>query len=500
MLSAGEVLLKIFLLLSGLFAGSIFVGCGCKAENDPGAGNESRLFTQEPVFRNSLWGPIREVKEGVVLSMGNDNAGGRTRRGTGANRETGRSRGSGTTCETGTSRGSGTTRETEVTRENNKRKVKGLPLGIKDKGVFSRFNNKIRVEIPPYVTKKSTSILVDKARRVLILYYKKIPIKIYPIALGFTPKGDKKKRGDGRTPEGDYYICEALHKNLASRYGARSFRLSYPNTEDARRGLRGGLITDRQFQAVRSAITSKKTPPQNTPLGSSLRIHGGGVKKDWTAGCIAMRDGDIVELYKVVGLKTPVRIKPSSVPNDRDNDSIPDSLDILIGAKKLVLNGASYKGGYLKLKYPMGDVPKNMGVCSDVVVRAFRNAGYDLQKLIYLDSRRHRKRYPGIWRGDKRPDRSIDHRRVNNLLQYFSSHFKLINRKIVDHNRATLLPGDVVFMDTLNRAGPSHVGIISNNVGKNGYPKVINNWTVGYKTSEMELLPQIPVTHHFRIN
>lgn len=152
------------------------------------------------------------------------------------------------------------------------------------------------------------------------------------------------------------------------------------------------------------------------------------------------------------------------------------------------------------MTYPMGDVPENMGVCSDVIVRAFRNAGYDLQKLIYKDSQRHRKRYPGIWRGGKRPDRSIDHRRVNNLLPYFSAHFKLINRKIGDHNRATLLPGDIVFMDTLNRAGPSHVGIISNILGKNGYPKVINNWTVGYKTSEMELLPHIPVTHHFRIN
>lgn len=374
-----------------------------------------------------------------------------------------------------------------------------LPVGVKDKGVFSQLDDKFSIEVPSYVSKKTTRILVNKARRVMVLYHESTPIKVYPIALGFTPKGDKKKRGDGKTPEGKYYICEMLEKNLAARYGARSLRLSFPNVADAVAGRRRGAVSAKQLAAIRAAVKAKKMPPQNTPLGSSIRIHGGGVARDWTAGCVAMRNGDVTELYGLVGLGTKVRVVASRTPGDRDNDGIPDQVDILMGAKKLVLNGASYKSGYFEMKYPMGDLPSHIGVCSDVVIRAFRNGGYDLQKLIHRDIKKHRRRYPEVYNKKSRADPSIDHRRVRNMLPYFKANYKLVDRGLTAKNRKGYLPGDIIFMDTLTRSGPDHIGIISDELAPNGYPKVINNWTVGYKTSEMNLLPSVPVTHHFRI-
>jgi uncharacterized protein YijF (DUF1287 family) len=368
-------------------------------------------------------------------------------------------------------------------------------LGIKDRGVFSRFDPRVRLRIPANVNRNRTSILINKAKRILVLKHRGVPVKVYPVALGFNPKGHKVKLGDGRTPEGKYYISEALHRNLARKYGARSLRLSYPNIRDGQRGLRRGLISPVQLQSIRAAVRAARTPPQNTALGSSIRIHGGGVGTDWTAGCIAMRDADIIELYKHVKVGTPVEVRSRSSGRDRDRDGIPDQVDILIGARKAAFNGAKYQGGYHRMKYPMGDVPASIGVCTDVIVRAVRNAGIDLQKLLHEHIKRNPRRYPWI----RRPDPSIDQRRVKNLLVLFRARYKLIGRKVNASTRHRLMPGDIVLLDTLSKRGPDHIGIITDTMGRNGYPTVINNWTYGYTTSAMDLLPHVPVTHHFRI-
>jgi uncharacterized protein YijF (DUF1287 family) len=175
---------------------------------------------------------------------------------------------------------------------------------------------------------------------------------------------------------------------------------------------------------------------------------------------------------------------------DTDRDGIPDRLDVLLGARKLVANHAKYTEGYFKIPYPAGDVPREVGVCSDTIVRAFRNAGLDLQKLVAEDVRAARAAYPFV----KRPDTNIDHRRVKTLLRWFERHVPPVAAT------APLRPGDVVFMDTFpSRPGPDHVGIISDRAGGSGHPLVINNWTVGYEEGEMDLLPFVPVTHRFRL-
>jgi uncharacterized protein len=179
---------------------------------------------------------------------------------------------------------------------------------------------------------------------------------------------------------------------------------------------------------------------------------------------------------------------------DPDHDGIPSSLDVLLGAKKTVLLGTPYRETYRTLAYPNGDVPRDEGVCSDVVVRALRNAGYDLQALIQEDRRLAPSAYPGI----EEPDANIDHRRVRNLLVYFTRHFEALP---VDGGGSALgyLPGDILLFDTMGDSRPEHIGIVSDTLGPSGRPYVINAWTNGFVTAEMDLLALVPVTHRFRV-
>jgi uncharacterized protein YijF (DUF1287 family) len=137
----------------------------------------------------------------------------------------------------------------------------------------------------------------------------------------------------------------------------------------------------------------------------------------------------------------------------------------------------------------MGDVPRSVGVCSDTIVRAYRNAGIDLQRLVAEDIRAAPAAYPTVLK----PNASIDHRRVKTLLIWFLRHVPQVRQ-------GPARPGDVVFLDTFpDRPGPDHVGIISDRMAPSGMPFVINNWTVGYSEGEMDLLPLVQVTHRFRM-
>lgn len=164
----------------------------------------------------------------------------------------------------------------------------------------------------PSVAKPEVSyrILVKKSERKLYLFRiengKDKPAKTYNIALGNAPTGHKRRQGDGATPEGDYYIT---HKNPKSNFYL-SLGVSYPNIQDADAGLKSGLITQAQHKAVSDAIHSNAKPPQNTRLGGDIFIHGGGVGRDWTLGCVALENEDIKELFDLLPVKTPVKIVP----------------------------------------------------------------------------------------------------------------------------------------------------------------------------------------------
>ncbi|MEW6607922.1 MAG: L,D-transpeptidase [bacterium] len=157
---------------------------------------------------------------------------------------------------------------------------------------------------------RSPKIVIIKSKNMLSLYEGNILIKSYSISLGLNPVDDKIKRGDCCTPEGEFYICQ---KRPWSQFGPRSMLISYPNIEDAERGLQEGLISRREHDEIVKAINRKKIPPQNTRLGSYLFIHGEGMEgngkmDNWTLGCIAMFNEDIEELYEYVEVGTPIFI------------------------------------------------------------------------------------------------------------------------------------------------------------------------------------------------
>jgi L,D-transpeptidase catalytic domain len=148
-------------------------------------------------------------------------------------------------------------------------------------------------------------IVVEKGARRLTLYSGGERVRVFRVALGFEPAGDKEKQGDGRTPEGDFHVCM---KNERSKFFL-SLGLSYPNAEDAERGLRDRLITRAQHKEITSALARGAKPPWNTPLGGEIFIHGGGTASDWTWGCVALANEQIKELFDAVPLGTPVRIE-----------------------------------------------------------------------------------------------------------------------------------------------------------------------------------------------
>lgn len=216
-----------------------------------------------------------------------------------------------------------------------------------------------------------------------------------------------------------------------------------------------------------------------------------------TLAALPLRAGDRAELSALGA----VRVTPAKkgALRDRDGDGIPDSVDAMLGARKAALNGAAYTEGYEKLAYPGGDVARDKGVCTDVVVRALRNAGLDLQKALHEDMVAKPSRY-GL--GGKKPDPSIEHRRVRRLLPWFRAHYvELPTEFDADATgRDAWLPGDVVFMETIaSRKGPDHVGLVSDLTDPTGQPQIVNNWTNGFSTGDMPLLTFVAITHRFRL-
>lgn len=144
---------------------------------------------------------------------------------------------------------------------------------------------------------------------------------------------------------------------------------------------------------------------------------------------------------------------------DYDEDGIDDYSDILLGAKKEAINHSHYRSAYYEGGYP----PDTEGVCTDVIWRALREAGYNLKDLIDEDIKNNIDQYPNI---DK-PDPNIDFRRVKNLIVYFNRNtLKLTNDP---YDIATWMPGDIVIF------GTNHIAIISDKRNKEGIAYIIHN-------------------------
>jgi len=162
---------------------------------------------------------------------------------------------------------------------------------------------------------------------------------------------------------------------------------------------------------------------------------------------------------------------------------------VLEGAVRQVGVTVVYDGTYRRLAYPGGDVPPERGVCTDVVVRAYRNAGIDLQVLVHEDMRRAFGAYPQVW-GARRPDRNIDHRRVPNLATFFARHGETLP---VSRDAADYRPGEIVTWRL--PSGLPHVGLVSARFA-GGRPLVVHN--IGAGTVYEDVLFAWPVTGRYR--
>lgn len=152
---------------------------------------------------------------------------------------------------------------------------------------------------------KPRLVIRKNDRRLQVFDHEKL-VKTYKIALGFAPVGDKEREGDGKTPEGEFYV---FTKNDRSRFYL-SIGLSYPNAEDAARGLRENLISPAEHDEILKAVAEKRKPPPKTALGGEIYIHGGGREGDWTQGCVALTNEEIKELFDAIPIGAAVLIVP----------------------------------------------------------------------------------------------------------------------------------------------------------------------------------------------
>jgi len=166
--------------------------------------------------------------------------------------------------------------------------------------------------------------------------------------------------------------------------------------------------------------------------------------------------------------------------------------DVVKAAKAQIGVTLHYDPAYTRLAYPLGDVPLERGVCTDVVVRAYRKVGVDLQALVHRDMKQHWAAYPhpASWKL-KRPDPNIDHRRVPNLAAYFGRHGQSLG---VSRNPADYAPGDIVTWQV--PPGVPHIGLVADERTVAGVPLVIHN--IGAGTRMEDRLFAYRITGHYR--
>jgi uncharacterized protein YijF (DUF1287 family) len=150
-----------------------------------------------------------------------------------------------------------------------------------------------------------------------------------------------------------------------------------------------------------------------------------------------------------------------------------------------------YDGSYRRIPYPGGDVPAEIGVCTDEVIRVYRALGVDLQKEVHEDMRRAFAEYPRTW-GMRRPDRNIDHRRVPNLMRFFERQGAAL---AVTGKPDDYQPGDLVTWDL--GGGVPHIGmVVDRRSGDDKRPLIVHNIGAGPKLEDVLFAWRI--TGHYR--
>ncbi len=169
------------------------------------------------------------------------------------------------------------------------------------------------------------------------------------------------------------------------------------------------------------------------------------------------------------------------------------NVDLIEAALERTHHTIMYDSAYYLIKYPGGDVPSNIGVCTDVIIRSYRKLGIDLQELIHEDMVNNFSKYPSkkLW-GLNRPDANIDHRRVSNMQVFFTRKGQSlrITNKVLD-----FIPGDLVTW--ILPGNLPHIGIVTNQYSKKtGNPMTVHNIGRGPKLEDV--LFAYPISGHYR--
>jgi uncharacterized protein len=157
----------------------------------------------------------------------------------------------------------------------------------------------------------------------------------------------------------------------------------------------------------------------------------------------------------------------------------------------LTLQHVTYDGSYFRIDYPNGDVPADKGVCTDVIIRAYRKLGIDLQKEVHEDMKQNFSKYPPKW-GLKKTDTNIDHRRVPNLMTFFSRHGTSLTRS---QDATKYQPGDIVTWDI--GGGTTHIGIVVNRRSEDAQRYMIVH-NIGGGQNLDDCLFKFTITGHYR--
>ena len=153
---------------------------------------------------------------------------------------------------------------------------------------------------------KDDYVVINKQYRNLALCNRGTAVASFRVGLGFAPTGDKRVEGDGKTPEGVFYVAQLVPNS--SFY--KAFLFSYPDAADAAWGLSQGIITQAEKTAIETAQQNCTTPPQTTGLGSWIELHGMGGSSDWTLGCAAIENAEIDQLWATIGVRDTIVVLP----------------------------------------------------------------------------------------------------------------------------------------------------------------------------------------------
>jgi len=164
---------------------------------------------------------------------------------------------------------------------------------------------------------------------------------------------------------------------------------------------------------------------------------------------------------------------------------------LALAAVELTKQKVIYDPAYFSIPYPNGDVPADRGVCTDVVIRAYRKLGIDLQQKVHEDMKKNFHVYPKNW-GLTKPDKNIDHRRVPNLMTYFSRFGEVLKKSI---NPEDYYPGEIVTWDLGH--GLTHIGIVSNQKSADGKRFLIVH-NIGNGQELSDCLFSYKITGHYR--